>query len=209
MLELCFKYLFLGVTLAITLGPVNFELIKQGVTKGFFSSWLVGLGAASADIMMVLIICFGLGHLFSSETVQLLLGILGAILLVFMGFQNIKSRKKHVSKTSDEEGESDTRRKNTYFTGFILAIANPLNIVFWTGIYGSLTLETTSTGSTFVLFLFIFLGIIISNIVMSFMSSLGKSFFKPKYLQGISVFSGIVLIFYGLWIAYTSSISVV
>ncbi|QOR64825.1 LysE family transporter [Cytobacillus suaedae] len=209
MLELCLKYLFLGVTLAITLGPVNFELIKQGVTKGFFSSWLVGLGAASADIMIVFIICFGLGHLFLSETVQPLLGILGAIMLVFMGYQNIKSRKKHVSETSDEKGVSDTKRKNTYFTGYLLAIANPLNIVFWTGIYGTLTLETTSVGSTFVLFLFIFLGIIISNIIMSFMSSLGKSFFKPKYLQGISVFSGIVLIFYGVWIAYTSSISVV
>lgn len=41
--------------MAISIGPVNLELIKQELSKGFMPSWLVGVGAMTADIIIMLI----------------------------------------------------------------------------------------------------------------------------------------------------------
>jgi threonine/homoserine/homoserine lactone efflux protein len=48
-MELLLQYLVLGITLAISIGPVNLELIKQGMTKGFIPSWLVASSFSKAS----------------------------------------------------------------------------------------------------------------------------------------------------------------
>jgi threonine/homoserine/homoserine lactone efflux protein len=62
-MELFIKYFIFGISLAVSIGPVNLELIKQGMTLGFMSSWLVGLGAMTADAVTIFIIYLGLGYL--------------------------------------------------------------------------------------------------------------------------------------------------
>ncbi|MGC5325394.1 LysE family transporter [Brevibacillus sp. SYSU BS000544] len=61
-----FQYIVFGISLAISIGPVNIELIKQGITRGFLPSWLVGIGGMSADFVILSIIFLGLGSCFTS-----------------------------------------------------------------------------------------------------------------------------------------------
>ncbi len=200
-MELFVQHLFLGITLAISIGPVNLELIKQGVTKGFFPSWFVGIGAMTADFVMIFIIYLGLGHFFTSTIVQIFLGFFGSIMLIYIGIQNTRNKDAHL----DFDKPANVKEKRSFTTGFLLAIANPLNIVFWTGIYGSLLyVKTTTLMTPLWLVVFIFLGISISNITLAIMSAMGKSFVKPSNLRFISFTSGIIIIGYGIWIGYTT-----
>lgn len=204
-MELLIKYLFLGITLAISIGPVNIELIKRGVTKGFLPSWLVGIGGMTADFIILFIIYLGLGAYFTSDSVQLIFGCLGSIMLMNIGFQNTRKNTSYPNENVDSNTLANGNEKKSFTTGFLLAIANPLNIVFWTGIYSSLlTVTITNLITPLSLIASIFVGITISNMILAMMSSMGKSYVKPSNLRFISLTSGIVLIGYGFWMGYTT-----
>jgi threonine/homoserine/homoserine lactone efflux protein len=204
-MRLLLQYLVFGITLAISIGPVNIELIKRGVTKGFIPSWLVGIGAMTADFVIIYIIYLGLGPFFTSNMVQIILGLIGAIMLIYMGVQNTRTNNNSKNEELDFETAAKAIDKKSFTTGFLLAIANPLNIVFWTGIYGALlTVETTNLNTPLLLIVSIFLGISISNITLAVMSAAGRSYVKPSNLRFISFSSGIILIGYGVWIGYST-----
>lgn len=204
-MKLLLQYLVFGITLAISIGPVNLELIKRGVTKGFIPSWLVGIGAMTADLVIIYIIYLGLGPFFTSNMVQIILGSIGAIMLIYMGIQNTRTNNNSKNNDLDFETPAKAKDKKSFTTGFLLAIANPLNIVFWTGIYGALlTVETTNLNTPLLLIVSIFLGISISNITLAIMSAAGRSYVKPSNLRFISFSSGIILIGYGIWIGYST-----
>ncbi|MFD2369022.1 LysE family translocator [Brevibacillus sp. GCM10020057] len=198
------KYFVLGISLAISIGPVNIELIKRGMTKGFVSSWLVGIGGMTADLLILAIIYVGIGAYFTGEVVQLIFGVIGSLMLLQMGLQNAKkgmvAKEQHQGNTSGAENE-----KTSFTAGFLLAIANPLNLVFWTGIYSSLlTLQKTKLVAPELLLLSIFIGIAVSNLLFALLSSIGKTYTKPSLLRFISLASGVVLMGYGLWIGYST-----
>jgi len=204
-MELLLKYLVFGITLAISIGPVNLELIKQGVTKGFIPSWLVGIGAMTADFVIIYIIYLGLGPFFTSNIVQIILGFFGSMLLIYMGIQNARNNTLNQNDKIDYHTPTNGKEKKSFTKGFLLAISNPLNIVFWTGIYGSLlSVKMTTYTTPLWLLVFIFLGIAISNITVSLMSAKGKSYLKASTLRRISFTSGIILIGYGIWIGYST-----
>ena len=204
-MELLLKYLVFGIALAISIGPVNLEVIKQGVTKGFIPSWLVGIGAMMADFVIISIIYFGLGPFFTSTIVQIILGYFGSMMLIYMGVQNV--RKKSLNQNANMNFHISTSRKGkkSFSTGLLLAISNPLNIVFWTGIYGSLlSVKMTNNTTPIWLLVIIFLGIAISTVTLAIVSAMGKSYVKPSNLRFISFTSGIILIGYGILMGYSS-----
>lgn len=202
-MSLFITYLLFGITLAISIGPVNVELIKRGLTRGFLPSWFVGIGGMAADFLILFIIYLGLGTYLRSDIAQLLLGFIGSLLLIQIGIQNAG---KGLTSTIEPINISEkTKDKKSFQTGFLLAIANPLNIVFWAGIYSSLlSINEAAHTTPYLLISSIFLGIAISNIVFALISSLAKSYVKPTTLRLISSTSGIVLVGYGLWMGYTT-----
>lgn len=204
-MDLLIKYLIFGITLAISIGPVNIELIKRGLTRGFFSSWLVGVGGMIADFTILFIIYMGLGTYFTSDLVQLIFGSLGSILLTYIGFQSARKSIRDKNANIDLNLIARVHEKKSLTIGFLLAIVNPLNLLFWAGIYSSLLTVTDATSITPVwLITAIFVGIAISNLVLAVLSAMGKSYVKPPILRFISITSGIVLIGYGFWMGYTT-----
>ncbi|MET3292293.1 UNVERIFIED_CONTAM: threonine/homoserine/homoserine lactone efflux protein [Brevibacillus sp. OAP136] len=202
---LLLQYLIFGVTLAISIGPVNIELIKRGVTKGFLSSWLVGIGGMTADFLILSIVYVGVGTYLAADLAQLVFGVIGALMLIMIGIQNARTKPPRIDTVSAVSGASQRKEKRSFVAGFLLAIANPLNLVFWAGIYSSLPSGGQSHAMTpSVLLVFIFIGIALANLFVAGLSSLGKSFVKPAGLRLISVASGIVLIGYGCWIGYST-----
>jgi threonine/homoserine/homoserine lactone efflux protein len=159
----------------------------------------------TADFVIIYIIYLGLGPFFTSNMVQIILGLIGAIMLIYMGVQNTRTNNNSKNEELDFETAAKAIDKKSFTTGFLLAIANPLNIVFWTGIYGALlTVETTNLNTPLLLIVSIFLGISISNITLAVMSAAGRSYVKPSNLRFISFSSGIILIGYGVWIGYST-----
>src|SRR5690349_4965033 len=78
------KGLLLGWTIAWPPGPINSEMIRRGLSRGFWPAYSVGLGACSGDFLWALGVTLGAGVLAGVRAVELALGIISFILLIVL-----------------------------------------------------------------------------------------------------------------------------
>ncbi|HJV31498.1 MAG TPA: LysE family transporter, partial [Bacillales bacterium] len=93
----------------------------------------------------------------------------------------------------------------TLFSGFFMSISNPLTILFWLGIYGSILAKTAASYENSQLIVYssaIFIGLLLWDIMMAGVSSSFRNFLTSKALVLISLVSGISLIGFGLYFGY-------
>ncbi len=171
--------IILGLSLAVPVGPICLEIMKRGLSYGFFSALSVGIGGITADFFFMILIYFGLAHFIMIDTVQLVLYFFGSSFLLYIGFQTINHRHRPVIQMTTENRNSHLF--SSYFTGLTIALINPINLMFWFGIYGS-TLANLSTNNSTATFLtmtaFLFLGILIWNVCLAFFSKFQRTIFK-------------------------------
>ncbi|EEK62693.1 Transporter, LysE [Bacillus cereus 172560W] len=139
------QQIVLGISLAAPVGPINIEMLKRGIERGFWHAWVVGIGGMTADVLFMLLIYFGLSSVFMYTYVQAFMYCTGFFLLFYLGFQSVKQGifESNMEYKKEEVGGL----KQSFMAGFLIAISNPLNLVFWFGIYGS-TLSSLLTKVT-------------------------------------------------------------
>ncbi|APH06862.1 LysE family translocator [Bacillus weihaiensis] len=196
-----FSYMLLGISLSAPIGPINAAQLNKGIHNGFFHAWLVGLGAMFADVLFMLLIYFGVAQFLTTPFMKSFLWLFGFFILMYTGFESIKSAKNTLQPgiTMNES------RGKSFRTGFFMALSNPLNILFWLGIYGSVLAKTSDTYSDLQLIIYsggIFIGILIWDVVMAGIASTFKKFMSTRALQFISVCAGLCLIGFGLYFGY-------
>ncbi|OOE13136.1 hypothetical protein UN64_09600 [Fictibacillus arsenicus] len=160
--------MMLGISLAVPVGPIKLEMIKRGLSGGFWPSWLVGLGAASADFIFMLIIFLGLSPFLQNTFVQTTMLVIGIIMLMVLGISTIRTAWLQQRFLA---GNEEKPEQKPYWTGFLLALMNPFNFLFWFGIYGGTLQNIPSDTEWWVnayLSLFIIVGIILWNINVAF-----------------------------------------
>lgn len=192
------KQIILGISLAAPVGPINIEMIKKGLTKGFWASWLVGLGGMTADILFMLLILIGLTPFVQMHAVTVFLYATGFVMLTFVGFQ---SMKQAVSRSfSIDVNKPSIKRDKSFFTGFFIALMNPLNIVFWFGVFGSSLSESLQSQTWLSVFLhsfFIIFGILLWNLNIASSIHFTRKFITPKLLRFITLGAGFLLFLFG------------
>ncbi|ENH95831.1 hypothetical protein J416_14001 [Gracilibacillus halophilus YIM-C55.5] len=196
-----FSYFFLGISLAAPIGPINAAQINHGIKNGFFHSWLIGLGSLIAELFFILAVFFGVVHFLETPFMKTFLWSFGAFVLLYTGVESIISSQK-VKLSHKREKDS---LKKTFFSGFIISISNPLSILFWLGIYGSVLANTIDKYDTTHLFLYggaILVGLMVWDITMASLSSGFRHFLTVKTLKRISIFTGFTLIGFAIYFAY-------
>ncbi|MFK4376334.1 threonine/homoserine/homoserine lactone efflux protein [Bacillus sp. RC218] len=197
------QQIVLGISLAAPVGPINIEMLKRGIERGFWHAWIVGIGGMTADILFMLLIYFGLSSVFMYTYVQAFMYCAGFFLLFYLGFQSVKQGISHSNMEYKQEEIGGL--KQSFMAGFLIAISNPLNLVFWFGIYGS-TLSSLLTEVTkqeaFLYSLCIIVGIILWNLNIAFSVHFGRTLLKKKALGYITAGAGIILVGYSIHFAY-------
>jgi threonine/homoserine/homoserine lactone efflux protein len=191
--QICFHFLVLGISLAAPVGPIKLEMIKRGLRHGFWPSWLVGLGAATADLLYMMTIFFGLSPLLQIEFIRKGMLAIGISMLVFLGISTLRDAFQNKKIIIDEPGTT----RASYWTGLSLAFLNPYNFVFWFGIYGAaLQSIPIHLGKevTFLISQFILLGIVLWNINVAFTAHFFRFLINEKIIQIIMIFAGIGLL---------------
>jgi threonine/homoserine/homoserine lactone efflux protein len=200
-LSIFLSYLLLGISLAAPIGPINAAQIDKGIKSGFLHSWFIGLGSIFADIAYMLIVYMGFVNLIDAPIVKIFLYAFGSFVLIYTGIEGLLTAGK-VYISGDKEEESLMK---TFITGFFMAISNPLTILFWLGIYGSVLANTATIYSNEQLIkysLAILLGLVIWDISMATVASTFRRFLTTNTLKYISYFSGLTLIGFGLFFGY-------
>jgi L-lysine exporter family protein LysE/ArgO len=195
------SYILLGLSLAAPIGPVNAAQLDKGIKSGFFYAWLVGLGSLAADILYMLAVYFGIVHFLETPFMKTFLWSFGCFVLIYSGIEGLMS----AGSTQSNHFRNDDSATKSFFTGFFMSLSNPLTILFWLGIYGSVLAHTVSTYDNFHLLLYssaIILGLIIWDVSMAAISSSFRKLLTKRVLTMISVLSGASLIGFGIYFGY-------
>lgn len=197
-MSLFLSYIFLGLSLSAPVGPINAAQLDKGLKKGFWHAWLFGLGAVLADILYMVLVYLGVVHFLSTPFMQTFLWLFGAFVLIYSGIESVMNAGK-VSISSDKKDDSLLA---SMLSGFLMSLSNPMSILFWLGIYGSVLVKTAADFGTGNLLLYsaaIIVGVLIWDFAMAGMASIFRKFMSNRALTAISMISGLSLIVFGIY----------
>jgi L-lysine exporter family protein LysE/ArgO len=194
-----FSYIFLGVSLAAPVGPVNAAQLDTGIKNGFFNAWIFGLGALLADVLYMILVYFGVGQIVDSLFIKIILWSFGCFVLTYTGVENILALHKIEINLKSRKS---IRLRRSLLAGFFMSLLNPLTILFWLGIYGSVLAETSErlTENQLIIYsLAIIAGILLWDTFMSFLSSGARRFLSTRFLKIISLLSSLSMLGFGIY----------
>jgi L-lysine exporter family protein LysE/ArgO len=192
------SYILLGLSLAAPIGPINAAQIDRGIRNGFMHSWFIGVGAVVADGIYMLIVYIGVVQFLETAFMQTFLWLFGCFVLIYTGVETImKAGQIHLENTRSSEPLI-----KSFFSGFFMSISNPLTILFWLGIYGSVLAKTATAYESSKLIVYssaIFIGLLIWDITMAGVASSFRKYLTSRLLVTISLLSGASLIGFGVY----------
>lgn len=197
------RNVLLGISIAAPIGPASLAVIQNGLRRGFLRAFLTGLGITMADASILLVIFFGLSSFVHLPLFRVLIWTLGAIVLLYLGTQSIRESLGKI----DLERTTVPTTGNPLWVGYMVNISNPLAIVWWAGIFGSLLgasagraakLDALLSCST------ILVGILCWHTTMSLLTHWGKRFLNERTARYILVIAGLALILFGIRFAYNA-----
>lgn len=194
--------ILLGLTLAAPIGPVNVEIIKRGLTRGFRESLLTGAGAMCADATYLTLIFFGLTAFLNNLVVSRFLGIAGSFILIYLGAISVK---EYFKKTTEEAARQTRVFKYSFVAGFALAISSPMTVVWWTGVFGALMASqgpVQTSLSAFLSCLSILLGCFLWVFFLALALHWGKKIINEQVTRLISMIAGLFLVGFGCYFFY-------
>lgn len=198
-MDLALRGIAIGLALAAPIGPVNIEIVRRGLRSGFLSAWLVGVGAISADTLYCLLVIAGITPLVDHAAVRTVLWVAGAAFLIFLGYSSIRAASATGSFIDKPDSGSFVRR--SYPTGLLIALLNPMGIVFWASIGGGLVASAvaqTDTTGTFAIVLGVILGLGLWVTGLSLLVHGGQRFVSDRLFRWVNLISGVVLIGFAL-----------
>lgn len=194
-----FTYFFLGVSLAAPIGPVKATLLNTGVKNGFYHAWFFGIGAIVTDILYMLMVYFGVAQFIDSPYMKTFLWSFGFFVLMYTGIENLLTLH---SISTDSKFRRVIRLRHSMLSGFLMALLNPLTILFWLGIYGSILVGGAGKLSEFQIIicsLTILLGVALVDFTMSIVSSGSRKLLSIRFLKLISLISSLSMIGFGIY----------
>ncbi|MGM9956344.1 MAG: LysE family translocator [Peribacillus sp.] len=192
------SYVFLGLSIAVPIGPINAAQLDIGIKKGFFHAWIFGWGAILADTVFIALVFFGFIHFMDNSFLKTFLWIFGFFVLTYTGIESLLS----AGKIEVNNQKSNDRLASSFLSGFIMSLSNPLSILFWLGIYGSVLANSVSKYDMHHLVFYslgILLGLLLWDFTMAIVSSSLRRFLSKPILTGISIISGVSLIGIGIY----------
>ncbi|MNC29989.1 LysE type translocator [compost metagenome] len=104
--------------------------------------------------------------------------------------------------TASEMRDSEASHAKSYLAGFLMSLFNPLSILFWLGIYGSILAKAANEYPLQQLLIYsgaIILGILLWDVCMAAASSVFRKLLTARVLKAISVLSGLSLVAFGFY----------
>lgn len=131
--HLYLAYLGTMLVMAFTPGPANVFAVATGMQRGKGAALMAVAGMNSATLVWYCAAALGLGTLVKTfPDVFRIISYGGILYVVWMAFQAIRGALKATDKTLDTPVLDKGR--NAYLSGFLVQIANPKAILFFTAV---------------------------------------------------------------------------
>lgn len=190
--------LLLGLSIAAPVGPIGLLCIRRTLAHGRVVGFVSGLGAATADAIYGVVAGFGLVAISSFLLDQRFwLELVGGLFLLGFGISTALAQPATTVATTNKRGGLLA----AYFSTLALTLSNPVTILSFVAIFAGLRLtQVRGYEAGVVLFVLgVFLGSALWWLFLCGITSLARERLNSRMLQAINVFSGLILIGFGLF----------
>jgi len=191
------KGLLLGWSVAWPPGPINAEMIRRGLGRGFWSAYVVGLGACSGDFLWALLVALGAGALAQGPRVRLALAAVSFFLLLLLAASFFRGAWR-ARRGLDRPRPLDSA-KGGFLLGFTLALSSPWNIAFWLAVVGQQ--ETLAPADSLLLAASVMAGALTWGLVLCAALRLGARFATPAWEVATQLATGLLMLWFAARLA--------
>jgi threonine/homoserine/homoserine lactone efflux protein len=190
-----------GYGIAIPVGAIAILIVEMALRQGFFSGFMAGAGAATADLVYATIaVLAGVAAATALAPYATALRITSSIVLLVLGGYGLWraiSRSKQAGTNPVTIGQKSRRRTYWQFLG--LTLLNPLTIVYFGALilsHDATTSATTADGLAFIL------GAGLASLswqsLLAGSGALAKRLLSPRFQLFASLFGNLVIMALGL-----------
>jgi L-lysine exporter family protein LysE/ArgO len=191
----------LGLSIALPVGTVTIEMTKQGLKNGFLHGWVVGLGGMTVDLLLIVLLYSGLASFLSAPFIQLIMWLIGALFLLYIGYDSIKHADHDITAPGEHIKKSFA---SSYVNGIFVAIS-PSNLIFWLSVFGTVLTNSLQSSHSFHFLLIaagILTGILIHDLGLMTIVSGTRKVLNQLYIKWVSVAAGCILIGFSCYFLY-------
>jgi len=174
-------------------GPV-FAMTVARSYKSSLAGPLVALGHGVIEIPLMLLIYFGFASFFKLGAVQVIIGVAGGFILIWMGLSMIRNRATQLTESEDPPYSS-------LVGGVITSTANPYFFLWWATIGSALIMRSIAFG----IIGFVLLMIVHWSCDLIWYSLVSLTVHRTNHLWGsrlheiIFIVCGLLLLGFGIW----------
>ena len=188
----------IGILASMPVGAIAILSIQRTINGGLMSGFIIGLGAALADIIYASVAALGLTIISDFLlSIRIYLAIFGGVFLLVMGYKLYTS---DTIKQIRSKRHTKSKHTNSFFTSFLIALSNPITIIGFTGFLASFGIITSNMKTNAILLLLsgITLGAITWWFSISFLVSAFKNKITLRLLITINRLAGVFLFLFGI-----------
>ena len=129
----------LGWSVAWPPGPINAEIARRCLARGFWAGFGLLLGACSGDALWALLVSLGVGAVLTTPALHAALGVVSIALLLTLTALFLRGAWADLRAAHDTAAPSPARfdgTKASYLLGVTMALTSPWNVAFWLAAVG-------------------------------------------------------------------------
>lgn len=191
------KGIMIGFAMAVPIGPIGIMCIRKTLTEGRLRGLIIGLGAATADMLYGCVAAFGLTIISNTLVSQKIwIRLVGGALLLFLGVRTFRTRPADPKIPI----KSSSGILRSYLTTVFLTLTNPMTIFVFIAIFAAVGL---GTGLSYFSATALVVGVFIGSCLWFLLLSSGVTLFRKKLdlvgLRWVNKIAGILIIISGVY----------
>jgi threonine/homoserine/homoserine lactone efflux protein len=201
-----FAYSFaIAIGPVISPGPISTTIVAEGARRGFRAGPLVATGHALVELVMVVALALGMGHVLDQPVLAAGVGILGGLFLLWLGGSMGWGALRGKPTLPQAPAEGAEAGRSLLALGVGATLANPFWYVWWIGVGGGYVLSTWEEGP--LALAAFYLGHIAADYtwdtLLATVVASGRSWLTDKAYRVLLVVCGVFLVYTGLRFIWT------
>jgi len=191
----------LGASVAAQLGPMSLLAIRSTLRNGLAVGFAIGAGVAVIDTLYAAAGAAGAAGILTFEPVRLAAGIVGAVVLVYLGARTLWSAFR--IRLGGETGEELATPRRAFVVALGATASNPLTIASWAAIFTAAGAAGAAEGAgVAVLLAGVGLGSMTWMAILATGVSVTRRWVGDRALKAVDVIAGAGLLGFGGLLAY-------
>lgn len=194
---------------ALAPGPLLTVTVAESVRRGFSAGPLLISGHAMLEMGITMFLLSGLSAFLKIDSVMVVTGIAGSLVLLYMGITTLKSASNFSMQVLSDGANASLDSRQTgslILKGAIVSLSNPYWLIWWLTIGGAFLSRVVVHGYLYVFAFFI--GHILADYlwysIISTTIHFGKEKADIRLMKAIYIFCGAFLLLLALYFGYDS-----